>query len=73
MSQPLADWDPTARLLTIEEAAVSACRPASTIRRWLADGRLKPYAKYGGRTLILEDDVLRVDADTRRVYRRNMS
>lgn len=58
-------WDPTRRLLTIEEAARSVGRPASTIRRWLAEGRLTPTAKLGPRRpLILESDVLDCDADT---------
>jgi excisionase family DNA binding protein len=59
-------WDPTCRLLTIEEAAESAQRPTSTLRRWVSEGRLAPYARLGRRSLFLESDVLRVDGDTRR-------
>lgn len=55
-------WNPAARLLTIDEAADSIDRPASTIRRWLAEGRLTPHAFHGRRNLILEADLLRVEA-----------
>lgn len=57
-------WDPACRLLTIEEAAATVQRPASTIRRWVSEHRLTPVARYGRKTLYLEADVLRVDADT---------
>lgn len=59
-------WHPELRLLTIEEAADSVRRPASTIRRWLAEGRLTPRASHGRRPLLLEADVLEVDGNTRR-------
>ena len=59
-------WDPHERLLTLDEAADSIQRPASTIRRWITEGRLTPHATMGRRQLLLEADVLRVDAETRR-------
>lgn len=55
-------WDPAARLLTVDEAAESVDRPASTIRRWMSEGRLTPHAHHGRRNLILEADLLRVEA-----------
>lgn len=58
-------WNPKQRLLTIEEAAKSVGRPPSTIRRWLAEGRLTPYARQGRSPLILESDALLAEADTR--------
>jgi excisionase family DNA binding protein len=48
--------------LTTKEAAASIGRPASTIRRWAAEGRLTAHARLGHRPLYLEVDVLRVDA-----------
>lgn len=57
-------WDPDARLLTIPEAAKSVGRPESTIRRWLAERRITPTGYMGRRALLLEADVLQVDADT---------
>lgn len=59
-------WDPDARLVTIREAALSIDRPESTVRRWVSEGRLTPKARQGKRWLLLEADVLRVDADTQR-------
>jgi hypothetical protein len=66
---PSHDWDPHARLLTIEEAAKSVQRPASTIRRWLTEG-LRVHARLGSRPLILEADLLRHEAKVRRTVRR---
>lgn len=63
MSSP-ADWDPHARLLTIEEAAKSLTRPESTIRRWLSEG-LKVTARLGAKALILESDLLAWEAVVR--------
>jgi hypothetical protein len=60
-------WEPDRRLLTIEEAARSVARPQSTIRRWLAERRVVPVAWQGRRPLLLESDVLAVDADPRKV------
>ena len=60
-------WDPHARLVTIPEAALSVDRPESTIRRWIAEGRLRTVGRQGRRWLLLEADVLQVDADTLRV------
>jgi len=57
-------WHPDRRLLTIEEAAQSVDRPASTIRRWIAEGRLRTVGKQGRRALILEAHLLEADADT---------
>lgn len=68
----MTTWDPHERWLTIPEAALSVDRPASTIRRWLAEHRLQPVAHLGRRTLILEADVLQVDADTRRHHSRTV-
>jgi excisionase family DNA binding protein len=51
------EWNPHQRLLTIEEAARSVGRPASTIRRWLTEG-LTVFARLGHRPLILEADLL---------------
>lgn len=59
-------WHPDQRLLTIPEAAASVDRPQSTIRRWLAEGRLRQAGAQGRRTLILESDLLEADADTTR-------
>lgn len=59
-------WQPDRRLLTLEEAAASVHRPASTIRRWLAEGRLRATGRQGRRALILESDVLEADASTTR-------
>lgn len=59
-------WEPERRLLTVAEAAASVGRPASTIRRWLAEGRLQPHARRGGSPLILEAHLLEVEAATRR-------
>lgn len=67
MSQQ-ADWDPTARLLTIEEAAASIHRPPSTIRRWISQGTLTVTARYGHRPLILEAHLLAAEAT---IHRRN--
>jgi excisionase family DNA binding protein len=57
-------WDPSRRLLTIQEAARSVGRPASTVRRWLSEGRITPTAWQGRSPLILEEHVLECDADT---------
>lgn len=59
-------WEPDRRLLTVEEAARSIDRPESTIRRWLAEGRLKAAGKIGRKKLVLESHLLQVDADTAR-------
>jgi len=66
----MTDWDPHARLLTITEAAASIDRPASTIRRWISEGRLKPTAWLGWQALYLEADILDVEATTRRKQKR---
>jgi len=66
----MTDWDPHARLLTITEAAASIDRPASTIRRWISEGRLKPTAWLGWQALYLEADILTVEATTRRKQNR---
>lgn len=55
------DWNPSARLLTIAQAAQSVERPESTIRRWLSQG-LRVYSRLGHRPLILESDLLAYDA-----------
>lgn len=57
-------WTPHRRLITTTEAAQSIDRPASTIRRWVSEGRLPVTARLGHRPLFLESDVLRVDAET---------
>lgn len=59
-------WQPDRRLLTVDEAADTVDRPASTIRRWVFEGRLKATARQGHRWLYLEADVLAVDAATRK-------
>lgn len=58
-------WDPHRRLLTIDEAAKSVGRSASTIRNWVQDQRLRPHARMGRRNLYLEVDVLAAEADAR--------
>jgi excisionase family DNA binding protein len=62
-------WNPARRLLTASEAAAVLGRPKATVRRWVAERRLRPVGRRGrGRaaeTLYLEADVLRVDADAR--------
>ena len=63
---PSPDWDPHQRLLTTEEAADSIDRPASTIRRWLAEGKVRTYATIGRTPLILESDLLDTEARLRR-------
>lgn len=65
-------WHPNRRLLTVGEAAETVGRPASTIRRWVFEGRLKPTARQGHRWLYLEADVLRVDAETHSRNRRTV-
>jgi len=69
-SPPPEPWEPHLRLLTIDEAAASIGRPASTVRRWISDGRLHPIAAMGWRRLYLEEDVLAVEAATHRSKRR---
>lgn len=64
-----ADWNPALRLITIEEAAQSIERPESTIRRWISEQRVTVFAKYGRRTLLLESEVLKAEADARRSRR----
>ncbi|GAB3080932.1 hypothetical protein GCM10027053_51770 [Intrasporangium mesophilum] len=59
-------WQPERRLVTIAEAAKSVDRPESTVRRWLAEGRLKSNFTYDGAPLVLESHALRVDAEDRR-------
>lgn len=44
--------------LTIPEVAEHLCTPIKTIRRWIADGRLRAY-RPGKRVLIHRDDVER--------------
>lgn len=70
----LTGWDPHMRLLTINETAASTGRPASTIRRWVSEGRLTSHAwlntPHGRRDLYLEADALAVDAATRRTRSR---
>jgi hypothetical protein len=61
-----ADWNPALRLVTIEEAAVSVDRPESTIRRWICEQRVTVFAKYGRRTLILESELLKAEAEARK-------
>lgn len=58
-------WAPHRRLLTITEAALSIDRPASTIRRWISEGRLQPAAQSQHTRYYLESDVLTVEAATR--------
>jgi len=58
-------WHPHRRLLTITEAAVSIDRPASTLRRWVSEGRLEPAAESDRARYYLESDVLAVEAATR--------
>lgn len=60
-------WRPEQRLLTIGEAAVSVERPESTVRRWLSEGRLTPFAFQGRRPLILESAILALEADVSKV------
>lgn len=57
-------WDPDRRLLNLKEAAASVGRPESTLRRWISEQRLTIIAWHGRRALVLESDVLRVDAET---------
>ena len=56
-------WKPHLRLVTIDEAAELVDRPASTIRRWISEGRMPVIAKQGRRGLVLEAHVLRVDGE----------
>jgi predicted site-specific integrase-resolvase len=57
-------WNPDRRLLNLDEASRSVGRPQSTIRRWISEDRLAIIAWQGRRALILEADLLQVDADT---------
>lgn len=59
-------WDPRHRLLTMAEAAVSAQRPESTVRRWVAEGRLVAAATAAGQPLFREIAVLDVESHARR-------
>ena len=59
------NWHPHRRLLTITEAAASINRPASTIRRWVSEGRLEAAAQSDRARYYLESDVLAVEAATR--------
>ncbi|MGN6245128.1 MAG: helix-turn-helix domain-containing protein [Motilibacteraceae bacterium] len=59
-------WEPEKRLLTIEECAASIDRPVSTVRRWVSEGRIKPYATWQGRYLYLESHLLHAEARARR-------
>jgi len=62
---PSPEWDPAARLLTYEEAAVSIERPVVTVRRWVSERRLHVFATQGRVCYLLESEVLRVEAETR--------
>lgn len=59
------DWDPYMRLLTIAESAKSIGRPESTIRRWLSEGEVRPFAHNGAKPLILESELLETEARLR--------
>lgn len=64
----MSDWDPNKRLLTTSEAAASIDRPASTIRRWATEGRIKAtyWLTPTNQALYLEADILTAEAATRR-------
>ena len=59
-----AEWDPYARLLTALDASRAVDRPYPTIRRWIAEGKLKPFASQGTKKFYLESDVIALDAVT---------
>jgi hypothetical protein len=63
------DWNPSRRLVTAKEAAAAVDRPPATIRRWVAERRLRAVARRGAggdaQALYVEAHVLRVDAATR--------
>ena len=65
----MTTWNPYRRLLTINEAAASIDRPASTIRRWISEGLLEPAATNGRTRYYYESDVLQVEKETRRKRR----
>lgn len=58
------EWDPYARLLTAYDAARAVDRPYPTIRRWIAERKLKPFASQGNTKFYLEADVIALDAKT---------
>jgi len=60
----MTEWDPYARLLTAVDASLSVDRPYSTIRRWIWEGKLKPFATQGAKKFYLEADVIALDAIT---------
>jgi hypothetical protein len=60
----MTEWDPYARLLTAAAASLSVDRPYSTIRRWISEGKLKPFASQGTTRFYLESDVIALDAVT---------
>lgn len=60
----MTEWDPYARLLTASAASLSVDRPYSTIRRWISEGKLKPFASQGTTRFYLESDVIALDAVT---------
>ena len=60
----MTDWDPYARLLTAIGASLAVDRPYPTIRRWISEGKLKPFATQGTKKFYLESDVIALDAIT---------
>ena len=55
------------RFLTTEQAAEVASVPASTVRRWVSEGRLEAV-RFEGRLWLLEDEVLDVEAAIRTAW-----
>lgn len=62
-------WNPERRLITINEAALTIDRPASTIRRWASEGRIPCIVIVNRKHYYRELDILRVDAATHRTRR----
>ena len=60
----MTNWDPYARLLTAVGASMAVDRPYPTIRRWISEGKLKPFATQGTKKFYLESDVIALDAIT---------
>lgn len=60
----------TSTYVTIQQAAVYACRDERTIRRWIADGRLQERRTATGRRVVVLHDLMVLEARVRSAPRR---